>query len=238
VHARPEQVRARGRGMANTERDRTKEPFDDPTGLTRTTQWSLYILGALVLASIATALFERNLLTRTLAGEGVLELAEMSDTVMTGLAFAVVAAWIFSAVYSLRFIYRANLNAQRLGADLEYSPGWAVGYYFIPILNIWKPYQAMREIWQASESPRNWQRMDRPGLLPAWWALWLLAGFIDNAAARLALRGGDDLDGLLTTNAVSIVSDLVWVPLIILFYILITRIYRMQMEHAAVSAFD
>ena len=41
-------------------------------------------------------------------------------------------------------------------ADHEsFTPGWSVGWFFVPIMNPWKPFQAMREIWQASAEPGN-----------------------------------------------------------------------------------
>ena len=35
----------------------------------------------------------------------------------------------------LKWIYRANANVRALGAkDMKFTPGWAVGWYFVPIL--------------------------------------------------------------------------------------------------------
>ena len=51
--------------------------------------------------------------------------------------------------------HRANYNARQLGAaDMRFTPGWAVGWHFIPIAWFWKPYQAMTEIWRASVNAR------------------------------------------------------------------------------------
>jgi len=59
-----------------------------------------------------------------------------------------------TSILFLMWIYRANSNARQLGAQgMKFSPGWSVGFYFIPILWFWKPYQAMKEIWQASKAP-------------------------------------------------------------------------------------
>jgi hypothetical protein len=46
---------------------------------------------------------------------------------------------------------RANRNARALGATgMRFTPGWCVGWYFVPIMNLFRPYQAMKEIWMAS----------------------------------------------------------------------------------------
>ena len=71
------------------------------------------------------------------------------------------------------WIYRANYNARQLGAtDMQFSPGWAVGWNFIPIANLWKPYQAMREIWQASADPLHCStRSQRPATSSLFWIM-------------------------------------------------------------------
>jgi Domain of unknown function (DUF4328) len=58
---------------------------------------------------------------------------------------------------------------------MAFSPGWAVGFYFIPVVALWKPFLAMKEIWSASEAPgdraRNSPRVLKiPWLLASWWA--------------------------------------------------------------------
>ena len=56
-----------------------------------------------------------------------------------------------TGIVFLMWIHRANRNARGLGAEgMTFTPGWSVGWYFIPIANLWKPFQAMKEIWQAS----------------------------------------------------------------------------------------
>src|SRR6266404_5443429 len=35
------------------------------------------------------------------------------------------------------WVYRANLNARALGGkDMRFSPGWAVAWFFIPVMNL------------------------------------------------------------------------------------------------------
>ena len=72
------------------------------------------------------------------------------------------------------WVYRANANSQGLGArGMRFTPGWAVGWSFVPVMNLFRPYQVMREIWQASGDPEYWR--DEPGgvLLNLWWGLYL-----------------------------------------------------------------
>lgn len=86
-------------------------------------------------------------------------------------------AWLFAA------IQRTNGAHRRPGAGLlpgsggnpADTPGWAVGWYFIPIANLWKPYLAMRDIVRASSAVRELPHF----LLPVWWTLWIVSGISD-----------------------------------------------------------
>ena len=58
---------------------------------------------------------------------------------------------VISGFLILRWIHRANYNARQLGAEnMKFTPWRSIGYYFLPIFNLWRPYQAMKEIWKAS----------------------------------------------------------------------------------------
>jgi Domain of unknown function (DUF4328) len=61
----------------------------------------------------------------------------------------------------LMWVYRANKNGRALGAQgMKYSPGWSVGWFFVPIASMFVPYWILKEIWQVS-SPNpdgRWRR--------------------------------------------------------------------------------
>jgi len=64
----------------------------------------------------------------------------------TGCVYFLLA--IFLGVIFLRWIYRTNKNLHVLSSEhMTFSPGWSLGWYFIPVANLFKPYQAMKEIW-------------------------------------------------------------------------------------------
>jgi hypothetical protein len=71
------------------------------------------------------------------------------------------------------WFYRANSNLRALGdRNVDYSPGWTVGAWFIPIGNLFIPYQMMVEIWKGSDpkSVDPSRPMVRPSLaLVRWW---------------------------------------------------------------------
>lgn len=108
------------------------------------------------------------------ARAGLVFAQSRSGEIVLAVVFAV--TFLTGLVLALRWIYLANANAHALGAEgMRFTPGWAVGWYFVPIANLWKPYQAMKEIWQASAVKTDWRVVRVPRLLPWWWAFWLLS---------------------------------------------------------------
>ena len=134
------------------------------------------------------------------ARQGIIGLGYLGVFIVTGVAF-------------LKWIYRANLNCRAFGAeDMEFTPGWSIGYYFIPVLNLFRPYQSMKEIWQASHNPANWQSQSGSALLGWWWALWLISGFLGHMVFRLSMDA-DSIDELQASTGISIFSSIIGIPL-------------------------
>ncbi len=68
------------------------------------------------------------------------------------------------------WINRSCKNAWLLNPPkMKATPAWAVAYYFIPIVSLWKPYSSMLEIRNASFG----MRANLTRLLPLWWFSWL-----------------------------------------------------------------
>ena len=72
------------------------------------------------------------------------------------------------------WVYRSNKNARALKAEaMQFSPGWSVGWFFIPFASLFMPYLVLKELWQAS-SPhyiKEWRRASVSPILGIWWAI-------------------------------------------------------------------
>ncbi len=137
------------------------------------------------------------------------------------------------------WIPRANRNARALGAKgMRFTPEWCVLWYLIPILNLFQPYRAMREIWLASDPAdgTRWREQRVSLLLPLWWALWLACLFANFAA----YRGTPDPHGAPPWEAseFSILADALDAPLSIVALLLVRRIHARQEHSRATTAFD
>ena len=94
------------------------------------------------------------------------------DVVAVGSVVALLGL-LFTAILVGIWIFRAMSVAHRLTPSLTISPGWAVGWYFVPFASFWKPYEAMREIWGGSFARQGWESEVHAPLLGWWWAFWL-----------------------------------------------------------------
>jgi heme/copper-type cytochrome/quinol oxidase subunit 2 len=117
-------------------------------------------------------LFEIGLLQRIGRGElASPEEAARSDqrvaTVTTAALIVLVVTGIVWLVWQHRS--QANLHAARV-RELEYTPGWAVGWWLILFANLVKPFQTMRELWKASGGEQHWRHVETWPLIGWWWA--------------------------------------------------------------------
>ena len=207
-----------------------------PVDFTHYTKWTvrlLYLQIGISVVGVGSGILEHSVLTGLNDGtfasaEEAVASAEASDFRQAVVGGIQMLIYLVSGIWILRWIYLANQNVRELGAaGMRFSPGWSVGWYFVPIMNLWKPYQAMKEIWQASERPRDWQRTMSPGLLVAWWTLWLLASGASRASLRMSLRA-EEIDELLAANRMTMLSDALDIPLAIVLLFIVKAIHEMQ----------
>jgi len=132
---------------------------------------------------------------------------------------------IGGTVAYLMWVHRTYRNVPALGArGLRFGPGWAVGYYFIPIMNLFRPFQVMKETWQASDPEWEdneglaWSSTPSSGLLAAWWFFYLISVFAGQFAMRTSFQTKNVSDFILSDVAmiISDAVDLVSIPLIML----------------------
>ena len=104
----------------------------------------------------------------------------------------------------LILMHRFAKNARALGiSGFRFSPGWCVGWFFVPIANMIMPYKAIGEVWRSSKLRMDESRsMDwsfiQPGqLFNCWWLTWILGTIATSIAAQWSLPGPDQRDGLL-----------------------------------------
>jgi len=152
------------------------------------------------------------------------------------LALLVIATGLGSSIAFLMWIHRVHRNLPSLGAtDLRFTPGWAVGWFFVPIMNLFRPCQVMREVWRESDSaalaPDPWSGNPSPptgsSLVGWWWALYLIMNVVNQAAFRASMRA-ETPETTLVAEWISLAGDLITFPAAIVAIRLVQTITKNQ----------
>lgn len=139
--------------------------------------------------------------------------------------------YVITAFLILKWVYRANANVHELGAtNMTYSPAMSVIWFFVPIMGLWKPYQAMSQIWKASDEPVNWKSAKDHPVVGIWWGLWMATVFTGFTSLVLANRA-NDLSSAVEANLVEIMFDFTTITSTLAMLVMIKRIHLAQLQH-------
>lgn len=109
--------------------------------------------------------------THAVAGERMDAYRSMLSA--TRLARVESLAFCVTLVVFLSWVYRATANLRPLGSlSVRFTPGWAVGYFFIPIVQLWRGYQVVADIWRESQPAavdEHGAYLPRKATLVGWW---------------------------------------------------------------------
>ena len=199
--------------------------YRDMTGLTKFLTTLLWIGAALGAVAVLSSALEFELLTRENISQAE---AEANDTRQQIVGLVQVAVYLLTVVIFARWIYRANQNVRAIGAQgLRITPGWAVGYFFVPVICLWRPYQAMKDLWRASQNPASWVGVAPGSILGLWWTLWIASNVLGQMTFRTMMHA-QEIEGLKFATIVQILSDAVDIPLCIVALTLVAQVVRGQ----------
>ncbi len=186
--------------------------------------------GALWIALVAEIVSFGIVLTAvTLAGQGHIVLSEPWLSLYQLLVRWTAAMPAISTLCLLFWIFRANKNARALSIQslatrsLENSAGWAVGWFFVPVANLWKPFEVMREIYKASRTPHDWRKAQGASIVGWWWAIHIFGNLFSVFLIILKSEGNPitDREMAMAFYAVVIVHQT-------LLFVITTRIVKWQ----------
>jgi hypothetical protein len=172
--------------------------FGNETFRSSNTQSKLAIgfLAAVLVGSVLFAIFSLVILA---APDAQIDLGN-GDSLYIGLGLMGITAMIrtplFIATIVLFLIWEhrafSNLTALR-AQNQEFSPGWAVGWWFIPFANLVKPFQAMRELWSESDPDFDPElglfatSYSAPRIMAFWWAAWIIGNIFINFTSSVTI---------------------------------------------------
>ncbi len=103
---------------------------------------------------------------------------------LMGLALLSFIVFLVSAAGFLQWMFRAYRNLKKIEAPgVKHGEEWSVFYWFVPFVNLVKPFELVKEMWVATSKPGTTDKV--PGIMRLWWAAWLLKGFFGYVAVQL-----------------------------------------------------
>ena len=180
-------------------------------------QWVVITFGiviALSIIAIVSDFAEVGLIQKAIRGETItLAEALANDDRQALIGFAQLALFAISGIAFFMWIHRVHRNLPSLHVlGLRFSPGWAVGWFFVPIFSLFRPFQVVSEIWKASdpsihkEDGTVWKNAASSPIIGWWWAFFLISNFVSYIATRLGFQG-EELADLLAGSYAYIASE-------------------------------
>ncbi|MGW0709341.1 DUF4328 domain-containing protein [Streptomyces sp. NPDC002643] len=206
--------------------------LQSPVGLGRA---AAILIGVVALTDLAAVWADLNMLDvlgRIVDGEYGVALEEDADRAdqiygMTGIAQFV--TYLASAVVFLIWFHRVRVNAEVFEPfGHRKKRGWAIGGWFVPVVNLWFPRRIALDSWDASGP---WGRPRSHALVNAWWTMWLISGVASQVSWR-AYRAAETPEEIHSATEQVLFADAVEIPSAVLAVLFILTLTRMQDDKA------
>jgi len=151
-------------------------------GLTGTLRGFLYAAAGIALAAVFALYNEARAFETWWSNPGSLELLEQvtaAEEATLGIDSLLTLASLTIAVLVVVWWYQAYLAIQRLEpSGLRWSPGWAIGGWFIPFANLVIPKRVLDEVDRVSGTAEDgsvdgWREQPTLRVAAAWWWFWV-----------------------------------------------------------------
>lgn len=135
--------------------------------------------------------------------------------------------FLVSGFLFLKWVYRVVANARTLNPAMRFTPGWAVGWYFVPLACWFKPFEYFKAAWEISHNPASPAQVYTPSVLRWWWGLWIASSLAGNISFRLSMM--ESSAGMMqASDGFELISDALGIPLILLLVRIVRRLSDRQ----------
>lgn len=169
---------------------------------------------------------------------GVTELARLNrmDASQLGVGIGFIVLTLAIYVINGRWIYLASSNAaQMVPSQTRIRPGWAVGWYFVPIASLWMPFKAMKETWAASVGGGRLEAQV-PTWVNVWWAAWVILTISDSVGSNLGVSPTATPEQYINGNIFLAITGVLWTIPAVLFLRIVRSVTANQGGAAEVFA--
>ena len=173
----------------------------------------IWVILGLEFISIISGFFQYELINIVANGGDISnQSADANDNREQIIAIIYMIAYIISAVTFIQWFRRAYYNLHQKVSHLSYSEGWAAGAWFVPILNLFRPYQIMKELYSETKkillkNGLNTSERFSSNLVGLWWTLWIIGNIFERFVYRYSMRA-ETIDELTIMTELNMVSSI------------------------------
>ncbi len=179
-----------------------------------------YVMFFITIFAIVSGFMQYDLLNRATFTEEEGNLNDLREQIV-GIVQSI--SGIAAAVFFIMWFRRSYFNLHSLGIRLQHSEGWAAGAWFVPILNWFRPYQIMAEIWEQTQIRINTPIQEPKILVGLWWGVWVLGKIIDRIAFRMTFRA-ETIEEFMNSTKAYLVSDSLSLLNLVLIILIIRKV--------------
>ena len=157
--------------------------------MTGTTQWDTplprwwsgfsYVVQAALLACVAASSFTLWVDLETLAFVEEVRLRPDAVTVTDGERIDRLTVWtavevlaiLVTGVLFIVWLYTVHRSSRMDRRVMRHKSGWAIGGWFVPVLNLWRPFQMVSDVRRGATGDAEAGVSIRQGW---WWGTWLV----------------------------------------------------------------
>ena len=151
-------------------------------------QQTITMFQGLAVVLVVVILTDFGYINRLESGRAASELNATPIGIAHGLlALVELLVLVTAFVLFIRWLRRAYWNLHALGRPVEHSEGWAAGAWFVPFLNMFRPYSIVREVWRQTQLVA-FEQVTPHGLLRAWWLLFIAHSIVSNVTSQMGTR--------------------------------------------------
>lgn len=178
----------------------------------------IWVMLILEIISLISGTMQYNLLESVANGaEITTESANANDNREQLIGFIYIIAFLISAVTFIKWFQRAYSNLHLKVDNLSNSENWAAYCWFIPIINLFRPYQIMEEMFSKTNmlltKNKSFKNINlSKTTVNIWWAFWILNNFMGQFVFRYSLKA-ETLTELSFATKIGIIANIIGIPL-------------------------
>jgi len=144
----------------------------------------IWIVMAMSVIMLISSLIQYRILSQM--NEGVIISPDEIETNDLRVGFILILygiVYLISGVTFIQWFRRAYYNLHQRMSHLSHSEEWAAISWFVPIVNFFRPYNIMVEIYRETKKLLQYHQIRIPNnmnrnIVGWWWALWIFTGIV------------------------------------------------------------